>query len=122
MPPRGSPRNVVLQLGIADTLINRLSVLSEIVVTPTHAVMPFLGDRADALAARRKLGVDAVVEGNIQRQARRIRCTVRLLRVSDGTAIWVSPNESATASTRPLTGAGRRCPTTARCLTTPPAP
>src|ERR1700682_4732598 len=68
-----------LQLGRADTLINKLSQLSEVVVTPTHSVTPYLDARVDTLAAGRELGVDAVVEGNIQREGRRIRSSVPFL-------------------------------------------
>ena len=87
-PVDGKQRDPVLDLGMADSLINRLSQLSEIAISPTHAVMPYLDGHADALSAGRQLGVDGVIEGNIQREGRRIRCTVRLLRVRDGSALW----------------------------------
>lgn len=87
-PVDGKQRDRILDLGMADSLINKLSQLSEIAISPTHAVMPYLDGHADALRAGRELGVDGVVEGNIQREGRRIRCTVRLLRVANGSAIW----------------------------------
>ena len=111
-PPSGSIRSIavlpfqpiearqvdrILQLGMADTLINKLSQLSEVVVTPTHSVTPYLDTRVDSLAAGRELGVDAVVEGNIQRDGRRIRCTVRLLRVAGGSSIWADRFDEDTA-------------------------
>lgn len=76
-------------LGLADVLINRLGMLSELAVRPTSAVRKFAdGAEPDPLAAGRELGVDAVLEGNIQREGDRVRVTVRLLRVSDGTSLW----------------------------------
>lgn len=87
-PADGTRGDRLLELGLADTLINKLSQISEIVVMPTHAVTPYLDGHADPLAAGRELGVDAVLEGNIQRAGHRIRCTVRLLRVADGNAVW----------------------------------
>jgi DNA-binding winged helix-turn-helix (wHTH) protein/TolB-like protein/Tfp pilus assembly protein PilF len=78
-----------LGLGLADVLINRLGMLSELTVRPTSAVRKFSdGAAPDPLAAGRELGVDAVLEGNIQRDGERVRVTVQLLRVSDGTSLW----------------------------------
>jgi DNA-binding winged helix-turn-helix (wHTH) protein/tetratricopeptide (TPR) repeat protein len=78
-----------LGLGLADVLINRLGTLSELAVRPTSAVRKFAdGAVPDPVAAGMELGVDAVLEGNIQRDGDRVRVTVQLLRVSDGTSLW----------------------------------
>jgi TolB-like protein/Flp pilus assembly protein TadD len=76
-----------LELGIADTLITKLSVLPDLIISPTRAVATFVDHPVDSLAAGRTLDVDGVIEGSIQRVGQRIRCNVRLLRVSDGRAI-----------------------------------
>ena len=81
-------RDPAFELGIADTLINKLSQLPGIAVTPSRAIGTYQKATADPIVAGRELRVDGVVEGNIQRDGRRVRSTVRLLRVSDGTAIW----------------------------------
>jgi DNA-binding winged helix-turn-helix (wHTH) protein/TolB-like protein/Tfp pilus assembly protein PilF len=78
----------ILELGMADSLINKLSQLSEVAVSPMQAVAPYLDGHSDSLAAGRELGVDGVVEGTIQRAGGRVRCTVRLLRVANGSAVW----------------------------------
>lgn len=78
-----------LGLGLADVLINRLGMLSELAVRPTSAVRKYTdGPAPNPLAAGRELGVDAVLEGNIQRDHDRVRVTVQLLRVSDGASLW----------------------------------
>ena len=78
-----------LGLGLADVLINRLGMLPELAVRPTSAVRKFAdGVAPDPLAAGRELGVDAVLEGNIQRDGDLMRVTVQLRRVSDGVALW----------------------------------
>jgi DNA-binding winged helix-turn-helix (wHTH) protein/TolB-like protein/Tfp pilus assembly protein PilF len=87
-PIAGAHRDETLELGMADTLITRLSHLSNTTVSPTSAVRRFDKLDQDPLAAGRDLGVDSVLEGSIQRGADRIRVTVRLLRTSDGRAIW----------------------------------
>jgi DNA-binding winged helix-turn-helix (wHTH) protein/TolB-like protein/Flp pilus assembly protein TadD len=77
-----------LEFGIAETLINRLSDLPGVTVTPLSSVRRFTGANQDPLAAGRALAVVAVIEGHVQFQPDRIRLTARLLDVSDGTALW----------------------------------
>jgi len=42
----------------------------------------------DPVTAGRELGVDAVLDGNIQRDGDRVRVTVQLLRIPDGASLW----------------------------------
>jgi len=72
--------------GLADALITRLASTGRIVVRPTSAVLRYAG--RDPRVAGRALGVDAVVEGKIQRQAGRLRVTVQLLTVARGAPVW----------------------------------
>lgn len=81
-------RDDALELGMADTLITRLSRIPGVVVRPISAVRRYTNLEDDPLEAARALGVDAVVDGSIQRRASRIRVTVRLLRASDGQPVW----------------------------------
>lgn len=77
-----------LELGMADTLIARLGSSGGLVVRPLSSVRKYAPLEQDALVAGRELGVDAVLEGSIQRNGEMLRVTTRLLRVSDGSAIW----------------------------------
>ncbi len=77
-----------LELGMADALITKLSRSSRLIVRPTSAIRRYTGPDADALAAGRALQVEAVLEGNIQRLEDRLRVSIRLLRVRDGTSLW----------------------------------
>jgi TolB-like protein/Flp pilus assembly protein TadD len=81
-------RDPVLELGIADTLIARLSGIRQIVVRPISSVRRYADMDRDTLRAGRELGADVVVEGSIQRSGQELRVTVRLLRVGDGAALW----------------------------------
>ncbi len=78
----------ILELGMADTLITRLSNLSQIIVRPTSSIRKYTDSQQDPIAAGRALAVDSVLEGSIQRLNNRIRVTVRLLRVADGKPLW----------------------------------
>jgi DNA-binding winged helix-turn-helix (wHTH) protein/TolB-like protein/Tfp pilus assembly protein PilF len=75
-----------LGIGVTDVLITRLSNLKAVTVRPTSAVLKY--DQQDSLAAGRALGVDAVLEGSIQRVDNRLRVTARLVRVSDQSPLW----------------------------------
>lgn len=81
-------RDEALELGMADTLIAKLSASRELVVRPIGSVRRYGGVEQDALAAGRELGVEAALDGTIQRSGDRVRVTARLLRVSDGRQLW----------------------------------
>jgi DNA-binding winged helix-turn-helix (wHTH) protein/TolB-like protein/Flp pilus assembly protein TadD len=81
-------RNEALELGMADTLIARLSDSEKIVVRPITSVRRYGGLEQDSLAAGRELGVDAVLDGSIQSWGDRIRISARLVGVGDGRQLW----------------------------------
>jgi TolB-like protein/Tfp pilus assembly protein PilF len=81
-------RDESLEMGMADTLIARLSGIRDLVVRPISSVRKYAGLKLDVLAAGRELGVESVLEGSLQRQANRVRVTVRLLNVSNGASLW----------------------------------
>jgi DNA-binding winged helix-turn-helix (wHTH) protein/TolB-like protein len=90
-------RDESLEMGMADTLIVRLSNLRELIVRPISSVRKFSGLEQDALAAGRELGVEAVLDGQIQRWGDRISVTARLTRVGDGKQLWADQfNEKST--------------------------
>jgi eukaryotic-like serine/threonine-protein kinase len=81
-------RDEALEMGIADTLIARLSGLRQVKVRSISAVRRYASPEADALAAGREQQVDAVLEGHIQKGDQKVRMTVRLLRVADQELLW----------------------------------
>ena len=80
----------VLEMGMADTLITKLSGIAEIAVRPIAAVRNFKDPSQNPASIGRSLGVDAVLDGSIQHVGDRIRVTVRLVRVADGRQLWSS--------------------------------
>lgn len=78
----------VLEMGMADTLISRLGGSREIVVRPLSSVRKYRNLEQDAAQAGRELGVDSVLDGNIQRWGDKIRVNARLVKVADGTMLW----------------------------------
>jgi DNA-binding winged helix-turn-helix (wHTH) protein/TolB-like protein/Flp pilus assembly protein TadD len=89
-PLRADESEAYLGLGIADTLITKLSTLQQLIVRPTSAVRKYSSPEQDPLAAGREQQVDAVLEGNIQRAGERVRVTVRLLSIEDGRPLWAA--------------------------------
>lgn len=85
LQPNGG--DAILQFGLADALISRLSN-SQINVRPIGSVLRYADAASDPIRAGRELKVDAVLEGNIHSQPGAVRVTVRLLKVTDGSAIW----------------------------------
>jgi len=81
-------KDSALELGMTDALITKLSNIKEIVVRPTSAVLKYRDSLADPLAAGREQGVDALLDGKVQRVGDRVRVTVQLVRVSDGVPLW----------------------------------
>src|SRR5262249_39020437 len=55
---------------------------------PISSVHKYAGLGQDAVAAGREQQVDAVVEGHMQKSGEKIRVTVRLGKVADGTPLW----------------------------------
>ena len=84
-------------IGIADTLITRLSRLQSVIVRPTAAVLPFAGTRIEPAEAGRTLNVDFVLDGTVRRSADQLRVTVQLVSVGTRTSLWTqSFDENAT--------------------------
>jgi TolB-like protein/tetratricopeptide (TPR) repeat protein/class 3 adenylate cyclase len=81
-------RDQVLELGMADTLIAKLSNTRQIIVSSLNAVRKYGGLEQDSSAAGRELQVSSVLEGNVQKVADRIRVTARLINVADGASLW----------------------------------
>jgi DNA-binding winged helix-turn-helix (wHTH) protein/Tfp pilus assembly protein PilF len=77
-----------LGLGMADTLITRLSGIERIIIRPTSAICKYSDARQDTVAIGREQRVDAVLEGSIYRSGDRIRMTARLINVPDGASLW----------------------------------
>jgi TolB-like protein/Flp pilus assembly protein TadD len=78
----------LLGLGMADALIIRLGKLPRPSVLPTGSIIKYTRRESDALAVGRELGVDAVLDGTVQREGERVRVTAQLVRLSDGRTIW----------------------------------
>jgi TolB-like protein/tetratricopeptide (TPR) repeat protein len=87
-PLVANSRDEVLEAGMADTLIVKLSTSREIFVPSLTSVRKYDDPKHDSVATGRALHVNSVLEGNLQKVGDRIRVTARLINVADGTSIW----------------------------------
>ena len=83
-----SDRDEYLEMGMVDVLITKLSNIRQLKVRSISTVRKYADLQEDPVAAGRELQVEAVLDGSIQRVGDRVRVTVRLLNVQDGTSMW----------------------------------
>ena len=76
--------------GIAESLIQQVSKLRTLRVRPLSTVLGFKGPSADPQAAGRRLGVDAVLAGSLERRDARLLIAARLLDVASGRQLWTN--------------------------------
>ncbi len=72
--------------GIADALTTKLSGVSQLKVRPSSTVLHYAN--ANPMSAGRELSVDSVLDGQIQRSGSRMRVTVQLVGMRDGSTLW----------------------------------
>ena len=77
-----------LVLGMADAVITKLAATGKIVVRPTSSIQQYADTHLTPQAIGREQGVDAVLDGRIQREGDQVRVTVQLIRVRDGVQVW----------------------------------
>jgi DNA-binding winged helix-turn-helix (wHTH) protein/TolB-like protein/Tfp pilus assembly protein PilF len=82
------PRDEILELGFADTLIARVSHSTTLRVRSFSSSLRAAGANPEPLDVGRQLAADYVLEGTIQHEDQRMRVNARLLAVSDGRTIW----------------------------------
>lgn len=73
---------------MTDPMITKLSSLKQIAVRPTSAIYKYADHGYDLATVGRELGVDAILEGTVQRAGDRVRVNVQLINASDGQPVW----------------------------------
>lgn len=77
-----------LGLGMADAIIIKLSTLQKVAVLPTSSIYGYTGREHQPQKAGQELGVDAVLDGTVQRAGGRVRVTAQLISTNNGRTIW----------------------------------
>lgn len=87
-PLAAESRDELLEVGMADSLITRLSTVPGVVVRSVGSVRRYAGADQDPVQAARELDVAWIVDGSLQRRGDQLRVNARLLHASDGAAAW----------------------------------
>jgi TolB-like protein/tetratricopeptide (TPR) repeat protein len=74
--------------GIAEELINALVRIGGLRVVARTSAFAFKGQDVDVREIGRKLGVDTILEGSVQRSGDRLRITAQLVDVTNGYHLW----------------------------------
>ncbi len=77
-----------LRLRMMDSLITKLGKIETISVRPTSSTMKFLKSDESSLEIGKKLLIDAILEGSIQREENKLRITLQLVSIKNGEQIW----------------------------------
>jgi DNA-binding winged helix-turn-helix (wHTH) protein/TolB-like protein len=87
-PLNAESRDESLEMGMAETLITRLSNLNQVVVRPMNAVRKYTDLQQDAVKAGQEIQAEAVLDGSIQKDGERVRVTVRLIDIRNSATLW----------------------------------
>jgi TolB-like protein/Tfp pilus assembly protein PilF/DNA-binding XRE family transcriptional regulator len=74
--------------GVAEEIINALTQIKQFFVVARGSAFSFRGKDVDAREIGRRLNVDTILEGSIQRVADRLRITVQLVDAGNGFQFW----------------------------------
>ena len=84
----GDPAQDYLADGITEALIGRLAGIHDLRVTSHTSVMRFKNPQVSVPEIARTLGVDALVEGSVEKDGDRIRVTTQLIHGSTDEHFW----------------------------------
>src|SRR4029077_1509299 len=84
----GNPDSEYLSDGLAESLIYRLSQLSNLKVSPRSSVFRYKGQAIDAEKIGNELGVDAVMSGRLIQRGDNLTISVDLVDVRNKKTIW----------------------------------
>jgi serine/threonine protein kinase/Tfp pilus assembly protein PilF len=84
----GDPSQEYFADGMTEALISNLSQIKALKVISRTSVMRYKGSRESLPIIAQALGVDAVIEGSVQRSGGRVRVTAKLVPATTDAAIW----------------------------------
>jgi len=97
-----NPDHEYLSDGLTESIINNLSQLPDLRVIARSSVFLYKGKNLDAEAIGRKLGVRAVLIGQIQQEGDKLRIKAELLDVQNNGQLWFKNYERKTADIQTL--------------------
>jgi DNA-binding winged helix-turn-helix (wHTH) protein/TolB-like protein/tetratricopeptide (TPR) repeat protein len=77
-----------LRVGMADSIVTKLSALRQIAVRPTSSTIRYLDKDYDTLEVGKELKVDSVLEGSVQKEGQKLKINLQMVSVADGKVLW----------------------------------
>jgi TolB-like protein/DNA-binding winged helix-turn-helix (wHTH) protein/Flp pilus assembly protein TadD len=96
-----SQRYDYLATGLTDMVLARLHRFRHLDVRSSRSQSLFAGT-SDVIQVARDLGTQWVLDGNLQQEQDRLRVTIKLLRVSDGSSLWAETTDEPISRTLAL--------------------
>jgi serine/threonine-protein kinase len=84
----GPPEDDYLADGLADDLVDSLSMTKGLLVRPRAMVARFKGAEIDIQEIGRQIGVQVLVDGSVRRVGGEVRLALRLIGTADGFQLW----------------------------------
>lgn len=82
------PQDQELRVGLADSIVTRLSAVKQLAVRPVSSTIRYLDQNYDAIEAGRELKVDSVLEGSVQKEGQKLLINLQMVGVHDGKVLW----------------------------------
>jgi serine/threonine protein kinase/tetratricopeptide (TPR) repeat protein len=89
----GDPEEEYFADGVTDELITELAQVGELRVISRTSVMTYKGAKKPLPQIARELGVDAVVDGSVQRSGDKVRINAELIQASTDRLLWAKSYE-----------------------------
>jgi len=84
----GEPENAYFADGIQDDILTNLSKIGDLKVISRTSVMAYRGKQKSVRQIGKELGVGAILEGSVRREANRVRVNVQLINAQNDEHIW----------------------------------
>jgi serine/threonine protein kinase/tetratricopeptide (TPR) repeat protein len=82
------PQDQELRVGMADSIVTKLSAVKQLAVRPTSSTIRYLDQDYDVLQVGHELKVETVLEGTLQKDAQRLEINLHMVSVGDGKVLW----------------------------------
>jgi TolB-like protein/Tfp pilus assembly protein PilF len=82
------PDSEYLSDGVTESIMNNLTQLPNLSVTPRSSVIPYKDNQTDTLAIGKKLGVRALLTGRVMQRGNDLIISAELLDVRDNKRLW----------------------------------
>ncbi len=86
----GDANNEYFSDGITESIITELSRVNELKVTSRSSTFALKDKETDPREIGKKLNVDALLEGSVQKKGETVSVNVRLISAKDGSILWTS--------------------------------